>query len=139
MKFLPPGPRSRRGLVKLELTSMIDVIFLLLVYFILSTTYQRPESQLAPALRTQTDASGRSSELTPQIVAVGIIDGAPGFQIGSHVVRDKASLTAVLKGLSRDGGVVVQGASDINVSMVAAALQSCRDAGFAKVTYVPAK
>jgi biopolymer transport protein ExbD len=139
MNFKPSASRSRRGLVRLELTSMIDVIFLLLVYFILSTTYQPPESQLAPALRTQSDASGRSSELTPQIVDVGIIGGEPGFQIGSRVLRSKKALTELLAGLSREGGVVVRGSPAARVEQVAAALQACRDADFAKVTYVPAK
>ncbi len=137
MNLRPRGARSRRGAVRLELTSMIDVIFLLLVYFILSTTYQAPESQLTPALRTQSDASGRSADTTPQIVDVGIIAGSPGFSIGSRLARTKDELRAILRGLSREEGVIIRGSPAADVGLVAAALQACRDENFAKVTYVP--
>lgn len=139
MNFQPPGPRSRRGLVRLELTSMIDVIFLLLVYFILSTTYTPPESQLGAALSTRSDTTGRSAELTPQIIEVGILRGAPGFGLGSRIYRDRESLAAALSGLSKEGGLIVRGSAAANVSHIAAAMQAARDAGFERVTYVPAQ
>lgn len=137
MNLRPPSSRARRAAVRLELTSMIDVIFLLLVYFILSTTYQAPESQLTPALRTRSDATGRSAELTPQILDVGIIAGSPGFSIGSRLARTREELRAILRGLSHEEGIIVRGSPAASVGLVAAAIQACRDENFAKVTYVP--
>ncbi|MFN5850466.1 MAG: ExbD/TolR family protein, partial [Pirellulaceae bacterium] len=42
-----PGAASRRqGALDLMMTPMIDVVFLLLVYFIATTSFQKPENQM---------------------------------------------------------------------------------------------
>jgi len=131
--------RRRPAPTALQITSMIDVIFLLLIYFILSTTYEPPESQLTPALQTQRDASGRSSELTPQIVDVVEIAGVPSFRLGAQVLTEQSELTRLLERLPKDPGVIVRGAGSVPVRSATDALQAARDAGFVKVTYVPAR
>lgn len=138
MNLKPTGRLARSGVPRLELTAMIDIIFLLLIYFILSTTYEPPESQLSPALQVQREGAGRAAELTPQIVDVAMIDRTPGFRLGSQVIRDKRELTGILRQLPKTQGLIVRGADDVQTSWAAAALQSARDAGFVKVTYVPA-
>ncbi len=137
MRFKPT--RDRKGPLGLQLTSMIDIIFLLLIYFILSTTYEPPESQLTPGLQTQRDASGRSSELTPQVVDVLEIDGTPSFRLGARVMTSQSDLTDLLEQLPKDVGVIVRGAGNVPVHAATDALQAARDAGFVKVTYVPAR
>lgn len=135
MNFKPS--RSSRVHVGLDMTSMIDVIFLLLIYFLLTTTYAPPESHLAPALRVDKVAAGRIADLQPQIIDVEIIDGSPGFRLGDQVLRDKESLRVLLAALPKDAGVFVKGAGDVATEWAVAALQACRDAGFDRVTYVP--
>lgn len=118
---------------------MIDVIFLLLIYFLLSTTYTPPESQLTPALQAEKVSGGRSADLQPQVVEVGLFDGAPGFRIGQHIVRDRAELTDLLARLPTDAGVFVKASDRVSARWAIAAIQACRDAEFLKVTYVPAE
>jgi len=139
MNFVSAARRRRAAAPGLALTSMIDVIFLLLIYFIVSSTYTPPEAELTPAIRTERDAAGRAAELTPQIVEV--LPGRDGavFRLGARTVGDARSLVTLLRELPRDPGVIVRGDNRAPTEGVFAALQACRDAGFDKVTYVPAR
>jgi biopolymer transport protein ExbD len=137
MNFTPPARRKRARLLTLELTPMIDVIFLLLIYFFLSTTYMPPESELTPALEAERVDGGRGADLQPQIIEVARFAGKPGFAIGERVMFDRDALLAVLEQLPTEGGVFVRGADDVTTSWALAAIQASRDAGFTKVTYVP--
>lgn len=138
MRFSPRRGR-RRKLLMMEMTPMIDVIFLLLIYFFLSTTYRPPESRLSPALQAERVQGGSRADFTPQIVDVGLFDGRPGFQIGEQRVFDRVSLTRLLERLPKEGGVFVRGGNDVEASWAIEALQAAADAGFLKVTYVPTK
>jgi biopolymer transport protein ExbD len=59
------------------------------------------------------------------------------FTIGQVVVRDQASLRAVLERLPREPGVAVRADPAAPIAAVAAALQAAKDAGFEKRSYVP--
>jgi len=137
MRFRPATPpRSVMG--RLQFTSMIDVIFLLLIFFMATTSFSKPESRLAPGLREE-HATGRASDLQPQIIDVTRAAGADVFRLGQRAFADKASLTAALRELPKDPGVFVRGADSATVASIAVALQACRDAGFTRVSYVPAQ
>lgn len=136
---LTPRHTRRRKLLVMEMTPLIDVIFLLLIYFFLSTTYRPPESRLSPALQAERVEGGSRADFTPQIVDVGLFEGRPGFQIGRQRVFDGASLTRLLERLPKEGGVFVRGGNDVEARWAIEALQAATDAGFLKVTYVPTK
>jgi len=138
VNFTPKAAASRGHIRALELTSMIDVIFLLLIYFVLTTTYQPPESRLSPALVADTSASGRS-EMTAQIVEVVMVEGKPGFRVGSRVLCSRQDLTALLRELPLQQGLIVRGSDAVTTEWGVMALQAARDAGFTKVTYVPTR
>jgi biopolymer transport protein ExbD len=123
----------------IEMTPMIDVIFLLLIYFFLSTTYRPPESRLSPALQAERVQGGAGADFTPQVVDVGLFEGRPGFGIGQRVVFDIETLTALLRRLPKEGGVFVRGSNDVETRWAIDALQAATDAEFLKVTYVPTR
>lgn len=139
MRFSSARAKRGRGMLVLEMTPMIDVIFLLLIYFFLSTTYRPPESRLSPALQAERVEGGSGADFQPQIVDVTMFDGRPGFGLGERIVRDRASLTSLLERLPKEGGVFVRGGNDVETSWAIDALQASADAGFLKVTYVPTK
>jgi len=117
---------------------MIDVIFLLLIFFMTTTTLSKPESQLRPGLQAQR-AGGRAADLEPQIVDVKLIGGEPAFQLGERVARRQAALVAMLEALPKEQGVFIRVWDDVNVAWATSAMQAARDAGFTKVNYVPAE
>lgn len=125
-----------RRLGALPLISLIDVVFLLLIYFLVTSDFSQQERRLPSAV--QTEGGGvRSVELQPQIVDIALDADGVRFTIGQVMVRDKAGLTRVLARLPREPGVAVRSAPDAPVSAVAAALQAAKDAGFEKRSYVP--
>jgi biopolymer transport protein ExbD len=129
---------NRESSARLPMTPMIDVVFLLLIYFLVTATLTPSESQLSAALQAEQTSSGWLADLQPQVVRVELIDGRPGYRIGSRVLTSKEDLTALLANLPTEGGVFIRVANDVPVSAAAAAIQAAKDAGFTKVSYVPA-
>lgn len=125
-----------RRLGALPLISLIDVVFLLLIYFLVTLDFSQQERRLPSAV--QTEGGGvRSVELQPQIVDIATDAQGVRFTIGQVMVRDKAGLTRVLERLPREPGVAVRSTPDAPISAIAAALQAAKDAGFEKRSYVP--
>ena len=119
---------------------MIDVTFLLLIYFMVTTVLAKQEDRLSPTLQTESEsASGEQSDFQPQIIMVMNIDGTPGYQLGPSVYREKKALSEALAGLPKTAGVFVHVHNQVPVGFAVAAIQAARDAGFDQVTYVPAK
>ena len=132
---------ERRGLHsrRMNMTPMIDVVFLLLVFFLVSTTQMPQESKLSPGLQAEQESSVGSSDLEMQIVEVKLVDGLPAYIVGERVMRDVESLAEVLRALPKQPGVFVRCADEMKTRHAAGALQACRDAGFERMTYVPAR
>ncbi len=132
---------ARRGLhlQRWNMTPMIDVVFLLLVFFLVSTTHMPPESKLSPGLQAEQESSVGASDLNMQIIDVKLVEGLPAYVIGDLVIRDTASLEEVLRGLPKGPGVFVRCSDELKTRHAAGALQACRDAGFERMTYVPAR
>ncbi len=119
---------------------MIDLTFLMLIYFMVSTVLSRPEDRLSPALQTVSEtAIGSSADFQPQILDVYRFQGKPVYGLGVQVLLDRRALETALVELYKPVGLFVRGAGDVPVGHVAGAIQAARDAGFEKVTYVPAE
>jgi biopolymer transport protein ExbD len=129
------GGRSRR-LGALPLISLIDVVFLLLVYFLVTSDFSQQERRLPSAVQTE-GGGARSVELQPQIVEITTDAEGVRFTIGQVMVRDRAGLVSVLTRLPREPGVAVRSAPDAPISAIATAIQAAKDAGFEKRSYVP--
>jgi len=127
----------RRAPFALQMTPMIDVVFLLLIFFLVSTTQTPPESHLSSALQAERATSSQAADFEPQIIEVGIFEGRAGYRLGDRVARTRAQLLEIIEQLPRDVGVFVKGDGDVPTHWAATALQICRNAGFRKLTYVP--
>jgi biopolymer transport protein ExbD len=138
VNFNPPHTASKRGLIRLGLTPLIDVIFLLLIFFLITSSTERDESSLDASLRAEQKGDGATSDLQPQVVSAILRDGVPAFQLGSRTTTDRAELLRWLDPLPKDSGVFVKASSRLTVDTAAELLQAVRDAGFDRVTYLPA-
>jgi biopolymer transport protein ExbD len=137
MKFKNPRHRGSAFDGTLPMTSMIDVVFLLLIFFMVTASMSAPESDLGAGLQVDQDGSSTAADLQPQIVLVEMGPGGPVYQIGDRAIPTKPELVSVLSQLPKDAGVFVRVSNLVPVEWAAAALQACKDAGFTKVTYVP--
>lgn len=130
---------SRRNFVppRLPLVALIDVVLFLLLYFMMAGSLAPVEANLSTTLKTDQRGSG-AADLVPQIVNVEAPGGTVRFRLGDRAVPDRPQLTSLLSQLPKAGGVVVRVAGEAPVWSAAAAVQACKDAGFNKVSYVPA-
>ena len=75
MNFTSSPQRHRLNRAAVNLSSMIDVTFLLLIYFLVTTVLTPPEDLLAPALNMEDGTSMKQEDLEPQIVKVELLEG----------------------------------------------------------------
>lgn len=116
---------------------MIDVTFLLLIYFLYVMVVAADEDRLSPLLQTKSDAADVGSEFQTQTVEVLPLDGVPSYRLGRRVFLDRESLLAALDELPRDLGLLIEVSGGVPVGFAVSAVQAARDAGFEQVTYVP--
>lgn len=132
--------RTAEHLGELPLTSMIDVVFLLLIYFLVTLSMRVGESSLASMLKTQSATGGQAADLQPQIVRVELgPDQRAVYRLGGRAMTTRQDLYAVLVQLPKDAGVILRVRGDAPVAAAAAADQACKDAGFTRISYVPAE
>src|SRR5690606_41534405 len=81
--------RRRQDRVTLNMASFIDATFLLLAYFLVTTSLTMPEDRLSPTLQTRSPEAGQASDFQMQKVDVLRIDGEPVYRLSSRVLRDR--------------------------------------------------
>ena len=136
MRIRPANNREESD--DLPLTPLIDVVFLLLLYFMVTATIAPTESRVASTLQGERGA-GKARDLKPQIVTIDLARGAVTYRLGSRVFTDRNSLAAALEQLPKEGGVFVRVTDQAPWAAVAGVMQDALDAGFVKRTYVPAQ
>ena len=139
MRFRPRTSRRRLERIALNLASMIDVTFLLLIYFMVTMVIAE-EDQLQPTLKTQRESlSGEANDFQPQIIDVLDEGGRPIYRLSGRRLEDRSALAGAVGSLPKSVGVFINVHDGVPVGFAAAALQTVRDAGFEKVTYVAAE
>jgi biopolymer transport protein ExbD len=136
MRFTEKEVRTSKP--EVNFASMIDVMFVLLSFFIFTTGSSSNESRLSPNLKVQygTDAK---EDLDPQVIDVSREDGVVVFRVGASVFTTRETLKAAIEPLPREQGLFVRVHGGVDVGSAAMAIQTARDVGFEAVTYVPAK
>ncbi|HUE69641.1 MAG TPA: biopolymer transporter ExbD [Pirellulaceae bacterium] len=132
--------RSAKHQAKLDLplTSMIDVVFLLLIYFIVTSSLIETERELDPGIKVQRATPTSAADLAPAVVDV--VRGGPGFvyRLGGREITSAAELRSVLTQFeNKIDGAFVRVDDDAPFDMAAIAIQACKDARFLTVSYVP--
>src|SRR5688500_1855766 len=106
MRIHVPPARRRFDRITINLTSMIDVSFLLLFYFMVATMLQDRETRLSTGLQTQSPgAAGAVGDFQTQNIEVRMVEGASAYVLGTRALRDRAELAAALQPLPKGAGV----------------------------------
>lgn len=135
MKLVRPTA-DRNRISALPMTSMIDVVFLLLIFFLVTANFSEREDRLASTIQSERTGSA-VQDLQPQIVSVELSGGRVVFRIGERAVETGPALRALLEQLPKEAGVAVKVDDRVPIQAAATALQAAHDAGFTKRTYVP--
>jgi len=142
-----PAAKIHPSIIRLPLTAFIDVVLFILIYFLIAGSLAPEEAELASGLRVEkkalsaTGAADTSSvaDLTPQVVSLE--PGPTGtviFRMGARVMRDRRELEGLLRALPKTQGVIIKVPTTVTVDAAAAAMQAAHDAGFTRISYVPA-
>lgn len=130
---------NRNPPLDLPMTSMIDVVFLLLIFFMITSSFSKTERELDPGIKVQRKTGRKTaSDLEPAIVDV--VRGSSGFayKIGGRELISANELTDVLRQFpNKVDGAFVRVGDDVPFEMAAAAIQACKAAQFTAVSYVP--
>jgi biopolymer transport protein ExbD len=127
---------GERVLASNGLTSLIDVVFLLLVFFVLTARFGDAEGRLRTDVQP---AAPGASAAALQPVVVRVIGSGSGelFVVGERTLPNARALTELLATLPRGSGIVVTAQATARVDGIAAALQAASDAGFEDRSYQP--
>ena len=123
----------------LSMTSMIDVVFLLLIFFIVTTTFTRPEREIASAIKVNEQKSTQQdSNLEPAIVDIFLRNSQVQFRVGAVQTNDLKQIKTLLNGFTnKSEGAFVRVAGNVPYEAAAQTIGACRASGFKSVSYLP--
>ncbi len=130
--------RQHGSKLDLQMTSMIDCVFLLLIFFMVTSSFNATERELDTGITKEEAAAQQASDLAPIIVEV--VKSASGFvfQVGGRQLATREELTDVLRQFDNKlDGAYVRAADDVPFLLASGAIQACKDAGFLKTVYAP--
>jgi biopolymer transport protein ExbD len=138
MKLTSRGRDSAK--LELQMTSMIDCVFLLLIFFMVTASFSLTERELDSAIKVRRAAlSSAASDLQPAVVEV--VRGTGGsyiYKIGGREMTELEELTDVLRKFDNKlDGAIVRVDDNAPFAMAATAIQACKNAGYSLVSYVP--
>lgn len=132
--------RQLRGArLELSMTSMIDVVFLLLIFFLVTSTFIRPEREVASNIKVnENNAGAEASNLEPAVVDVFRQDSEVLFRVGAVRTRDLEAIKEVLESFdNKSDGAFVRAAGNVPYEAAAQAIAACHESGFSSVSYLP--
>lgn len=130
----------RRSRLELSMTSMIDVVFLLLIFFLVTTTFIRPERQVQSTISPERISPAQNkSLLEPAVVSIKLAsNGQPFFRLGAVESSRIERISEILGAFeNKSEGAVVRVRDDVPFGAAAKAIAACRAAGFVTVSYLP--
>ncbi|MFV1967380.1 MAG: ExbD/TolR family protein [Pirellulaceae bacterium] len=125
--------------IELSMTSMIDVVFLLLIFFMTTSSFVKTERNLDSAIKDKEQrAQPAPSDLEPAVVEVVRSDARFVYRVGTRELTSERELTELLRQFkNKSDGAFVRVSDAAPFRMAAAAIQSCKNAQFTAVAYVP--
>ncbi len=126
------------GSLELNMTPMIDCVFLLLIFFMTTASFVKTERELSPGIVVQSTSGRVVSDLQPTLIEV--IKNPAGnnvYRVGGRELMSPIELTGVLRQLeNKSQGAYLRVSDDVPYEIGVAANQAAHDAGFSRVFYV---
>lgn len=130
----------KRGDTKLELsnTGMIDIVFLLLIFFLVTSSFVPPEKELRPAIRTEEKTKSQStSDLERAMIEIVPEGSSFLYKLGSTKTTDVDKLIDGLHAFpNKMDGAFVRADNDAPFDMTAKAISAAKQSGFIIVTFI---
>jgi len=121
--------------LSLNLAPMIDVVFLLLIFFMVATTFAQQEKEMN--LDLPTAETGEESEAVPDNIIVNLLSDGRMRIAGQDV--DETALESLLVRTARSNSetpVAIRGDRDVVLQRVVTVMDACRRAGLTNVAII---
>ena len=135
---------KRPPVIQLSMTSMIDVIFLLLIFFICTANFDRIEALLATEL-TSSGMTGDAAEISTTIlnldharITISYENGQPAWQVEGRNCPTLWDLQAVLVRIARakdDFPLVIFCNGDVPVEFWLDVIDASREVGLTNISF----
>lgn len=127
--------RSRKDDVDLDITPLIDVVFLLLIFFMVSTTFER-ESEINITLP---EANEEYTETEPEAVNIDVdVQGHVYINdqalVNSQVSTIREAIINAMMDLE-DPPVIIRADAEATHQLVIKVMDAARQAGLVKITF----
>jgi biopolymer transport protein ExbD len=126
------------GELRIMMEPMIDCVFLLIIFFLVTTAFIKLEQDLAINLPVQSrELKVKTPPTRPIVVNARFLPGGKAYY---HVENERMSLLALTVNLSRakirnkDQAVVIRGDRRVQWEHIAAVMGCCAQAGITKVS-----
>ena len=116
----------------LNLTSMIDVLFLLIIFFMVATKFDEMERNIDVAVPEVSQAGDSVPPPRPLVVSVQS-DGRVELDGAAVTIEDLTARLAAARTPLGDPSVVIRGDAQCAFQHIAAALAACRQAGISEL------
>jgi len=117
-------------LFTIELTPMIDVVFLLIIFFLVATTFQRLEREIAVSVPVS--ETGRDGEEGIEPVVINVLPDGDGYRIvvGGNAVDLEQLRTLLARRVATDPGTkaLVRADGSLRHQQVVEVADACRKA-----------
>jgi biopolymer transport protein ExbD len=126
------------GRPQLNMASMIDVVFLLLIFFMCTSSFSRPERSLSARLPEAGLSDGASrDDLDPVRVRLSPAGGGVGITCDNQPCATTGDLLSMLRARRAMGQppVIISGHDDVPFGPMVAALDACRRADLQRVAF----
>ncbi|MEX2176427.1 MAG: biopolymer transporter ExbD [Pirellulaceae bacterium] len=142
-----PSPfRDRRKSVELQLTPMIDCVFLLMIYFIWSASFAVAEKMLPSELTAASKSASGNANVPPPpaadfddiVVRIEWTPAGPAWKVNDVPSASLAELRATLATIAdikRDAPIILDADPDVPLGDVIDVFDLSRVVGFAKVQF----
>jgi biopolymer transport protein ExbD len=126
--------RKGRALATLSLTPLIDIVFLLLIFFLVATRFAEEDRKLEVQLPTASDAQPVTEQ--PQEIAINIDDQGRFFVGGQYVEEDELFQLLQSARINNPLGqpVVIRADQRVPFQFVALVMNLCNRAGIFNYT-----
>lgn len=128
--------------IEMNLSSMVDIVFLLLIYFIAVATIKQEESELKVAIPIDQQVIEEQKTDTPEEVVLDVFPGGQVFFNGQPIDEpDSADMPnlkyklQMLKEAYDDQAVVIRGERETEHHRIVAVLNACAYAGIEKLSF----
>ncbi|MEM6533577.1 MAG: biopolymer transporter ExbD [Myxococcota bacterium] len=124
------NPRARRSPVEVNLTPLIDIVFILLIFFLITSTFVTNEG-----IEVDKPSAGSAEELSPSD-SIAIALTKEGQYIHERSIFSKDELIERLAQYKeeRSGAtIIIQGDTEANLGKVVELMDLARKAGFGNV------